>query len=93
MNGSGGAGITSLASDSFGDAGRALTADRHQSLHRTSRAIEGHCVASLDQTRPSAAHDAEANEGNGAHSGVTFCWRSQRRLSIVVVVGMYSSPT
>jgi hypothetical protein len=51
-------------------------------------------VASLDQMpghRPT--HNAEANEGNGAHSGVTFCWRSQRRLSIVVVVGMYSSPT
>ena len=67
----------------------------HELLHRTGRAIEAdHAVAGLDQMaghRPT--HDAEANERNRAHSRITFSCRSQRRLSIVVVVGMYSSPT
>jgi hypothetical protein len=34
-----------------------------------------------------------ADERDSGHGRVTFCWRSQRRLSIVVVVGMYSRPT
>ena len=49
--------------------------------------------ASTRWPRHRAAHDAETDEGDGAHSRLHFSWRSQRRLSIVVVVGMYSSET
>ena len=81
--------------DGLGNAGGALAAGRHQALHRTSRAIEADDrVAGLHQMpRHRPTHDAEADERDRAHNRMTFSWRSQRRLSIVVVVGMYSSPT
>ena len=87
--------ITSASRTASANVGGALASGRDESVHGAGGAIEADDgVAGIDQALSHrTAHDAETDERDSAHSGITFSWRSHRRLSIVVVVGTYSSET